>query len=90
MIEAPPLLAGALQLTLAVLDPVALADTLCGALGKVATTVLVELLLADTLPAALVAVTTQRIVNPTSDDVNVYVLDVAPPILDPPRCHWYE
>jgi hypothetical protein len=53
--------AGALQLTLAVVNPVALADTLCGALGTAAATAAVALELAAVLPNELVAVTTQRI-----------------------------
>jgi len=58
---APPVSDGAVHDTLAVLDPVALADTLCGALGTTAATAAVALELAATLPAELVAVTTQRI-----------------------------
>jgi hypothetical protein len=62
----PPLLAGALQETDAVVPPVAVAETLCGALGTTAVTVAVEFEFAEVPPRALVAVTTQRIVLPAS------------------------
>jgi len=87
VMAAPPLLEGALQDTVAVEEPVALADTLCGAPGTAATTAEVELELAVVLPNELVAVTTQRIALPTSALTNVYVLDVAPEMSEPPRCH---
>jgi Mg2+/Co2+ transporter CorB len=83
----PPLLAGALQDTFAVVPPVAVAETLCGALGTVAATAAVALELAAVLPNELVAVTTQRIALPTSALTNVYVLDVAPEMLELARCH---
>ena len=67
---APPLLAGALQDTVAVVAPVAVADTLCGAPGTAATTAAVALEFAELLPAVFVAVTTQRIALPTSADTN--------------------
>jgi hypothetical protein len=59
VIVAPPLLAGALQDTVAVEEPVAVAVTLCGAPGTVAATVAVVLELAFTAPTLLVAVTRQ-------------------------------
>jgi hypothetical protein len=62
----PPLLDGALQERDAVVELVGAAETLCGALGAIAVTVAVELELAELLPAVFVAVTTQRIVLPTS------------------------
>jgi hypothetical protein len=87
VIVAPPLLAGALQDTVAVVEPVAVAETLCGAPGTAATTAAVELEFAEVLPAMLVAVTTQRIVLPTSAATNWYVAPVAPPMSEPARCH---
>jgi hypothetical protein len=91
---APPLLAGAVYETVAVVVPVAVAVPIVGGFGTLivggggaaATTALVALELADALPAALVAVTTQRIALPMSAVTNVYELLVAP-ILTPARCH---
>src|SRR5438034_10378841 len=51
---------------------------------------------ADVEPAEFVAVTTTRIVEPTSAETSAYVVAVAPPMsaqLAPPesqRRHWYE
>ena len=85
---APPLPAGAVNATVAVVVPVAVAVPIVGAPGAVATTAtLMALELAAALPAALVAVTTQRIALPVSPLTNVYVLLVAPLILAPARCH---
>jgi hypothetical protein len=50
----------------AVVDPVAVAVPIVGAPGTTATTVAVELEFAETEATTLVAVTTQRIVLPTS------------------------
>jgi hypothetical protein len=64
VIVAPPLLAGAVYATVAVVEPVAVAVPIVGAPGTVAATDAVEFELAVT-PAgatALVAFTTQRIV----------------------------
>ena len=66
VIVAPPLLAGAVYATVAVLDPVAVAVPIVGAPGTVAATVAVLFELAEAEPTELVAVTTQRIVLPTS------------------------
>jgi hypothetical protein len=68
---------------------VAVADTPVGIPGTTAATEAVELEFDATLLIAFVAVTTQRIVLPTSADTNVYVLEVAPLILEPALCHWY-
>jgi hypothetical protein len=70
-----------------VLEPVEVAVPIVGAPGTVAATVDVELEFALAEPATLVAVTTQRIVLPTSAATNVYVLDVAPLIGVVTRCH---
>jgi hypothetical protein len=67
----------------------AVADTLVGAPGTAAATEAVEFEFAATLLIAFVAVTTQRMVLPTSAVTRVYVLDVAPLILEPALCHWY-
>jgi hypothetical protein len=86
---APPSLAGAVYATVAVVDPVAVAVPIVGAPGTVAATVAVEFEFALATPTALVAVTTQRIVLPTSAATNTYVLAVAPLIGVVTRCHWY-
>ena len=86
---APPLLAGAVYDTVAVEEPVAVAVPIVGAPGTAAATVAVEFEFAETPPGAteLVAVTTQRIVFPTSAATRTYVFDVALLILEPERCH---
>jgi hypothetical protein len=89
VIVAPPLLAGAVYATVAVVDPVAVAVPIVGAPGTVAATEAVEFEFALEDPATFVAVTTQRIVLPTSAATSVYVLDVAPLIGVVTRCHWY-
>jgi hypothetical protein len=66
VIVAPPLLAGAVNATVAVVEPVCVAVPIVGAPGTVAATVAVLFEFALTIPTALVAVTTQRIVFPTS------------------------
>ena len=76
-----------MKVTVAVVEPVAEADTEVGAPGTTAATADVEFELADTADTTLVAVTTQRIAFPTSAFTKVYVLDVAPLILDPALCH---
>jgi hypothetical protein len=86
MVE-PPLLAGAVNVTVAVVDPVAVAVPIVGAPGAIAATALVAFELADTAATTLVAVTTHRIVLPASAFTKVYVLDVALPIFDPALCH---
>jgi len=60
-----------------------------GAPGAIAATEAVEFELALTADIAFVAVTTQRIVLPTSAATRVYVLDVAPLMFVVTRCHWY-
>ena len=73
------------------LEPVAVAVPIVGAPGTIAATEAVEFELADTPLGAieLVAVTTQRIVLPTSAATNTYVLEVAPLMFVVTRCHWY-
>ena len=83
----PPLLAGAVYTTVAVLELVAVAVPIVGAPGTAAETVAVELEFAETADTALVAVTTQRTVLPTSAATNTYVEEVAPLILVVTRCH---
>jgi hypothetical protein len=87
VIVAPPLLAGAVYETVAVVDPVAVAVPIVGAPGTVAATAAVLFELALTAPDAFVAVTTQRIVFPTSAATKTWVVDVAPPMFEPDRCH---
>jgi hypothetical protein len=87
VIVAPPLLAGAVNATVAVVEPVAVAVPIVGAPGTVAATEAVEFEFALTADTALVAVTTQRIVLPASATTSVYVLEVAPLILVVTRCH---
>jgi hypothetical protein len=70
-----------------VVDPVCVAVPIVGAPGTAAATEAVELEFAATLLIAFVAVTTQRIVLPTSPDTNVYVLEVAPLVFTEARCH---
>jgi hypothetical protein len=89
VIVAPPLLAGAVYATVAVLEPVAVAVPIVGAPGTTAATAAVLFELALTADTALVAVTTHRIVLPPSASTRVYVLDVAPLIFVVTRCHWY-
>jgi hypothetical protein len=89
VIVAPPLLAGAVYATVAVVVPVAVAVPIVGAPGTEAATVAVEFELALATPTALVAVTTQRTVLPTSAATRTYVLEVAPLIGVVTRCHWY-
>jgi hypothetical protein len=89
VIVAPPLLAGAVYATVAVLELVAVAVPIVGAPGAIAATAAVLFEFALTADTALVAVTTQRIVLPPSAATRVYVLDVAPLILVVTRCHWY-
>jgi hypothetical protein len=83
------LLAGAVKATVAVEEPVAVAAPIVGAPGTIAATALVAFELAETAATTLVAVTTHRIALPASAFTNTYVLDVALPILEPARCHWY-
>jgi hypothetical protein len=66
VIVAPPSLAGAVYVTVAAEDVVAVAVPIVGAPGTEAATVAVEFEFALTADTALVAVTTQRIVLPTS------------------------
>jgi hypothetical protein len=87
VIVAPPLLAGAVYATVAVDDPVAVAVPIVGAPGTTAATVAVEFEFALTAAIELVAVTTQRIVLPTSAATRTYVLEVAPLIGVVTRCH---
>jgi hypothetical protein len=87
VIVAPPLLAGAVYATVAVVDPVAVAVPIVGAPGTIAATAAVLFEFALTADTALVAVTTQRIVLAASASTNTYVLDVAPLILVVTRCH---
>jgi hypothetical protein len=87
VIVAPPLLAGAVNATVAVVEPVAVAVPIVGAPGTVAATEAVEFEFADTAATELVAVTTHRIVFPASALTSTYVLDVAPLILVVTRCH---
>jgi hypothetical protein len=75
--------------TVAVDDPVAVAVPIVGAPGTTAATVAVLFEFALTAAIELVAVTTQRIVLPTSAATNTYVLEVAPLIGVVTRCHWY-
>jgi hypothetical protein len=86
---APPLLAGAVNATVAVRAPVCVAVPIVGAPGTTAATDAVELELAVTPEGAimLVAFTTQRIVLPTSAATRTYVLDVSDVILVVTRCH---
>ena len=63
---APPLLAGAVYVTVAVLELVPVAVPIVGAPGTVAATAAVLLELALVEPTVLVAVTTQRMVFPAS------------------------
>ena len=71
--------------------PVCVAVPIVGAPGTIAATEAVEFEFADTPLGAteLVAVTTQRIVLPTSAATNTYVLEVAPLMFVVTRCHWY-
>jgi hypothetical protein len=85
----PPLSAGAVNATEAVVAPVAVAVPIVGAPGTTPATAAVALELAETAATALVAVTTHLIALPTSAVTNTYVLDVAPLILEPALCHWY-
>jgi hypothetical protein len=64
------LLAGAVNDTVAVVDPVAVAVPIVGAPGTAAATDAVVFEFAGTLLIAFVAVTTQRMVLPTSADTN--------------------
>jgi hypothetical protein len=73
--------------TVAVVELVAVAVPIVGAPGAIAATAAVEFEFALTAATALVAVTTQRIALPASASTNTYVLEVAPPIFDPARCH---
>jgi hypothetical protein len=66
VIVAPPLLAGAVYATVAVVEPVAVAVPIVGAPGTIAATAAVLFELALTADTALVAVTTHRIVLPPS------------------------
>ena len=84
---APPSLAGAVNATVAVVKPVAVAVLIVGALGAIADTLEVALELADELPIPFVPVTTHLIGLPTSAATSVYVLFVADDILDPFLCH---
>ena len=84
---APPLLAGCVNATVAVVEPVDVAVPIVGAPGTVAATEAVAFEFALTADTALVAVTTHRIALPASAFTKVYVLDVALPMLDPARCH---
>ena len=84
---APPLLAGAVNETVADVAPVDVAVPIVGAPGTVAATEAVELEFALTADIAFVAVTTQRIVFPASPATNTYVLLVAPLIFTPALCH---
>jgi hypothetical protein len=84
---APPSLAGAVYATVAVDTPVAVAVPIVGAPGTAAETDAVEFEFALTADTALVAVTTQRIVLPTSAATRTYVLEVAPLMLVVTRCH---
>jgi hypothetical protein len=70
VIVAPPLLAGAVNATVAVVEPVAVAVPIVGAPGTVAATEAVEFELADTAATEFVAVTTHRIVLPASAATN--------------------
>jgi hypothetical protein len=58
-----------------------------GAPGTIAATEAVEFEFALTAAIILVAVTTQRIVLPTSAATNTYVLEVAPLMFAVTRCH---
>jgi hypothetical protein len=87
VIVAPPLLAGAVNATVAVVAPVAVADPIVGAPGAIADTLAVALELADELPIPLVPVTTHLIGLLASAATSVYVLFVALDILTPFRCH---
>ena len=84
---APPFDAGAVNDIVAVVTPVEVAVPIVGAPGTTAATDAVELESALTADIAFVAVTTQRIVLPTSAATRVYVLDVAPLIFTDALCH---
>jgi hypothetical protein len=88
VIVAPPSLAGAVNGTVAVV-PETVAVPIVGAPGTIAATEAVEFEFAATPLGAieLVAVTTQRIVLPTSAATNTYVLEVAPLMFVVTRCH---
>ena len=75
--------------TVAVVDPVAVAVPIVGAPATVAATVAVLFEFALTALTEFVAVTTHRIVLPTSAATSTYVLAVAPLIGVVTRCHWY-
>jgi len=81
------LLAGAVNATVAVVAPVAVAVPIVGVPGTTAATDAVEFEFAFTADIAFVAVTTQRIVLPTSAATSTYVLEVAPLMLEPALCH---
>jgi hypothetical protein len=83
----PPLLAGAVNATVAVVCPVLVAVPIVGALGAIAATDAVAFEFALTADTEFVAVTTHLIALPTSDAVNTYVLLVAPLIFTPALCH---
>jgi hypothetical protein len=67
--------------------PEIVAVPIVGAPGTAAETAAVEFEFALTADTALVAVTTQRIVLPTSAATRTYVLEVAPLMLVVTRCH---
>jgi hypothetical protein len=87
VIAAPPLLAGAVKATVAVVCPVLVAVPIVGAPGTVAAIDAVVLLFADVELIEFVAVTVQVMVFPASAATKVYVLLVAPLILDPACFH---
>jgi hypothetical protein len=84
------LLAGAVNVTFALTSLIVVAVPIVGAPGTVATTLAVALEIAELDPSPLVPVTTHLIGFPTSAATKVYVLDVAPDISTPLRCHLYE
>lgn len=78
MIVAPPLLAGAVYVTVTLVEDANVAVPMVGAPGTVAATVAVVFEFAFTAAVELVAVTRQYNVLPTSACTNTYVLEVAP------------
>ena len=84
VIAEPPFETGAVNETVAVVDPVMLAATEVGAPGLFAVTSVFRFGVKTRLPLELVAVTFTPMYLPTSSPVSVYVLDVAPGISTQP------
>ena len=86
LIADPPVTAGAVKAT----DSWALPGVIESIVGEsgMLVTVALDVLVPEVEPLAFLRVVTTFIANPRSEEVNTYVLETAPVIAVPPRCHW--